>query len=132
MKKHYILVVDDEKIVRDLVSLQLKLLGYHVLSATNAQQAIQIFANNKDEIDLVLTDIIMPEVNGLELANQILDVNKNTRIILMSGNLDENISITKIGNGHLYFLEKPFYISKLKTIVEKCMSAQQWLQPEVH
>ena len=108
-----ILVVEDEEQVRNLVSEMLRFNGYNVLEAANASNALSIFDKYSDSINLILTDIVMPQMNGTELIEKILTVYPNMKVLYMSGYTDNVL----VGRGLLaeekYFLQKPFSASTL-------------------
>ena len=80
-----ILVVDDEESVRKLVSMTLEKEGYTVFTAEEAEEALRIADRHADEIDLLLTDIVMPGLNGTELAERIQELWPRTRVLFMTG-----------------------------------------------
>jgi PAS domain S-box-containing protein len=108
-----ILVVEDEEQVRNLVSEMLRFNGYNVLEAANASNALSIFDKYSHSINLILTDIVMPQMNGTELIEKILTLYPNMKVLYMSGYTDNVL----VGRGLLaeekYFLQKPFSASTL-------------------
>ncbi len=102
-----ILLVDDEEGVRKLVSAILRTNGYDVLEAANGPAALAAYEKNAHKIDLVLTDIVMPQMTGLELGRQLSDRSPELKILYMSGYRDN--AGTGSGNGASPpFLHKPF------------------------
>ncbi|PYT26764.1 MAG: hypothetical protein DMG57_20605 [Acidobacteria bacterium] len=85
-----ILVVDDESAVLDLVKLILETAGYTVLVASNARQALAFFETRDYWIDLLLTDINMPEMSGLELACRVSEIAPRLPMLFMTGYRAEN------------------------------------------
>ena len=83
MNSTTILIVDDIPDIRELLSIILSDAGYEVLSASNGLEAIEILASNS--IDLVVTDILMPKMDGIELINRAKESHKNLQFILISG-----------------------------------------------
>ena len=77
LNKTKILVIDDDEIVRQVLEMLLKDLGYEVISSSDPYEAISIFDLNKDSIDLVISDMIMPKLNGKELFYRIKEIKKN-------------------------------------------------------
>lgn len=77
-----ILVVEDEYLVRELICDTLRNLGYKVLEAANGEQALKVFEQHADEIDLVLTDLIMPGINGKKLADRLKRENQTSDYFL--------------------------------------------------
>ncbi len=103
-----ILVTEDEKIVRDLVATILKEQGYQVLTASDGQEAIRVFRERKDRIDLLLTDMVMPGMSGPELAQALIQLQPALKILYMSGYTEY-----AAGNQGIYervesFIWKPF------------------------
>jgi len=78
-----ILVVEDEEMLREFVSEALGTLGYHVLSAANGRDALNVWAEHRDEIALLLTDVVMPEsISGRQLAHTLIQDKPNLKVIL--------------------------------------------------
>jgi len=80
-----ILLVDDESDVRDLARDMLAAKGYQVLEAGNAAEALQIAQNHAGHIDLLLTDVVMPRLNGVEVAGRLTRQRPDTQVLYMSG-----------------------------------------------
>ena len=82
-----ILVVDDESAVRAVVESILVRAGYVVLSAKDGVEGLRVFKRHQTTIGLVLSDVMMPNMNGLELADQVLELDSRMPVIFMSGNM---------------------------------------------
>jgi CheY-like chemotaxis protein len=117
-----ILVVEDERPVRDLVTLTLRSRGYHVLAADDPTHALEIAAREPN-LSLILTDLVMPGTGGRELADQIRQQTPGIRVLFMSGYADEAVS----RNGSLHvdaaFLEKPFSAAGLATKIREVLDS---------
>ena len=83
-----ILVVDDELAVLNLVQLILETAGYSVRAASNPQQALAFFQNRDCSIDLLLTDINMPAIGGLELAGRVSEIAPRVPVLFMTGSTE--------------------------------------------
>ena len=83
-----ILVVDDDCAIRTLVRVFLENEGYAVLIADNAETAMKLYTEHQSTVALLLTDVVMPNINGLELADQLLRREPQLRILFMSGSED--------------------------------------------
>jgi len=114
-----ILVVDDELLIRNVTRQTLEANGYRVATAQDGAEAIAIYAEQRDEIKLILTDMMMPVMDGLGTIKVIRKMNPVLPIVVMSG-LDANSRLTQLsGDGIKYFLPKPYSADLLlKTIYQ--------------
>ncbi|HKE20843.1 MAG TPA: ATP-binding protein [Bryobacteraceae bacterium] len=101
-----ILLVDDEEGVRKLVSAVLRSNGYEVLEAANGGQALASYEKNSHKIDMVLTDIVMPQMSGFELGKELTSRNQSLKILYMSGYRENAFGAN--GEAPRAFLHKPF------------------------
>ena len=108
-----VLMVEDQPRVRELVESALRRHGYRVLSAADAHEALELFGREADGIDLLITDVIMPDINGVELANRLRSSHPDLPTIFMSGYSDEFLEQrTGLGTDSA-FLQKPFSMTEL-------------------
>ena len=114
-----ILVVDDEDYVRQLAGVGLKRSGYDVLTANSGKQAIALFAEHGDKIDLLVTDLAMPEMNGDELVVELLRTHPDLPVLLMSGYSRSEVSDGLVDLPTIGFLQKPFLLSELTACVRR-------------
>ncbi len=114
-----ILVIDDEKYVREIAFDTLTESGYHVVTSSSGSEGIEIYKKNADDIDLVLLDISMPGLSGLDTFKEIKKINQSAKIILSSGfGMDERVRKT-LELGADSFIQKPYTDKKLsKTVYE--------------
>ncbi len=110
-----VLVVDDEPDIRRFVVDVLQSLGYKVIKASSAREALRISNEIEDNIDLLLTDLTMPGMNGLELRESFLKKSPATKVIVMSGYGDEAITDKRIKKDDIIFMQKPLTYRKLAT-----------------
>ncbi len=103
-----VLLVEDEPSLQNLGAKVLERLGYRVLATSNPLHAIELAENHSGEIDLLLTDVIMPEMNGRDLADTLKAQFPNLKILFMSGYPDNVIDHHGILDKGVNFLEKPF------------------------
>lgn len=117
-----ILVVDDEDIVlyssRDMLSR----LGYEVLLASSGDEAIEIYKKNKNGIDLVMLDAIMPEKTGEETFKYLKEIDSHIKVLLMSGYSKYDIMNETLEKDTLGFLKKPFDMNNLSALVSKALN----------
>ena len=103
-----VLLVEDEDAVRSLVRGVLRSRGYTVLEAGNAAEAVRISHDFEGVIDILLTDVIMPEVSGRELADQLRGTRPDMRLLYMSGYTEDMIVHHGVMTSDVGFLQKPF------------------------
>jgi two-component system cell cycle sensor histidine kinase/response regulator CckA len=117
--KDVILICDDEPIVLRACTVAVAQAGFRSVVAENGAAGLETFMQLKNEICLVLSDIIMPAVNGLDMAHSILQIEPKAKILLMSGYSDEVIE--RQGRNRFPFIRKPFIhsllIEKIRSIV---------------
>jgi CheY-like chemotaxis protein len=103
-----ILLAEDEQIVRKLAREVLEMHGYQVLEAANGSAAILISERHKQPIHLLISDVIMPELSGWELANRLAIVHPEIKVLYMSGYMDATSLLHRSMEAKLSFLQKPF------------------------
>jgi nitrogen-specific signal transduction histidine kinase/CheY-like chemotaxis protein len=118
-----VLVVEDEEGVRRLLTQVLSMRGYRVLEAADGEQALQIFAERGEEIGLVLTDVIMPKIGGAELAQRLLALRPELRLVFMSGYPDDQLSGAVRFPAGRRFLRKPLLPEALSTAVREALDS---------
>jgi CheY-like chemotaxis protein len=106
-----VLVVDDEAVVREIVAAMLRDFGYTVIEAASADEALAV-ASSIGRIDLLLADIAMHEVSGLELARQLAAIAPDVKVLFMSG-YDDRVQYAEAADVKGAFLQKPFTSSRL-------------------
>jgi signal transduction histidine kinase/CheY-like chemotaxis protein/HAMP domain-containing protein len=117
-----ILIVEDEPVLRDMAHVILESCGYHVYEAGTGVEAIQVWKANHDRIDLVLTDMVMPEgMSGMELAQKLRQSRPELKVIFASGYSMEDLDTTFIRNGRALFLQKPYTHFTLAKAVRDCL-----------
>lgn len=103
-----ILIVEDEKAVRDIAKATLEKFGYTTLIAENAEEALTVYKNADDKIDVLLTDVVMPKVSGKELADQLAELQSDLVVIFMSGYTNDTIGQQGVLTEDINFIQKPF------------------------
>jgi len=118
-----VLVVEDSQPVRELTGTILKRNGYEVLTAANGPEALDALKLHEGSVDLLLTDVIMPGMNGRELFERVSREYPDTRALFMSGYADEVIARHGILEREMPFIQKPFSISGLINKVRETLQA---------
>jgi CheY-like chemotaxis protein/glycine cleavage system H lipoate-binding protein len=112
-----LLVVDDEQVVLDSIKKHLKKDDYEIHTAMNAREALDFFAEKP--ADIVLTDLMMPEIDGLELMKEIKAKSPNTPVIMITGYATINTALQATQLGAFDYIAKPFTKSELKSVVQR-------------
>jgi signal transduction histidine kinase/ActR/RegA family two-component response regulator len=120
--KGLILVVDDEEIVRGLVAASLQRAGFDVLEAADGRECVDIYQDQGDRIALVILDLTMPRLGGLEALEQMQQINPKVRALLSSG-YDARDRVPEVGGnvGIVGFLQKPFGPQELMATVREAL-----------
>ncbi len=119
-----ILLIDDEAFIRQTSQPLLESMGYKVLTAENGAQGIEIYTEKKKIIDLVITDMIMPEMNGHEVFYQLQKVDRNVKVILSSG-FSRSEDLRELQqHGLKGFIQKPFDRNTLGFLLHEVLSAE--------
>ena len=116
-----VLVVEDEPGVGGFLASALKGLGYRVLEAADGPGALEVASAHAGPIDVLLTDVVMPGLNGRELADRMLGRCPSTRVIFMSGYADDVVLRKGVQNGQVDFLQKPFSTDALSEKIRQVL-----------
>lgn len=103
-----ILLVEDDEAVRSVTRRALNRFGYSVIAADGGREAVKVAAEYPDEIHLLLTDIMMPGMNGVEVAERIIELYPEIRVFYMSGYADNDLVRQGLLKPGARFLQKPF------------------------
>jgi CheY-like chemotaxis protein len=118
-----LLLAEDDEALRALGARVLTALGYNVLVARTGADALRIVAEHKGPIDLVATDVVMPEMNGSELVIKVLEARPGIRVLFMSGYTDDEVMRRGVIDGQTAFLQKPFTPDLLAHKVREVLDA---------
>ena len=106
--KETILVVEDEKEILNMTTMMIERFGYNVIAAQSPGDAIKICQSDDCDINLVMTDVVMPEMSGRELAEKLVHIQSNMKCLFMSGYTDDIIANHGILEKGVHFISKPF------------------------
>jgi len=120
-----ILVVEDEDEIRDMVREYLERKGYTVLAANNGSEALQVAQRYKGSIHLLLTDVVMPQVGGHELAQQIKGMRPRIKILLTSGYPQHAALTEKVADPTAVILQKPYPLNALASRVRQMLDTTE-------
>jgi len=120
----HILLVEDEDAVRSVAARVLSNQGYTVIQARNGQEALRLLSEQVESIDLILTDVVMPDMGGLALGEKLKVVKPEVRLLYMSGYSQADKLQPGMGNFELPFLQKPFSAESLILKVREVLDAK--------
>jgi len=113
-----VLLVEDEEAVRSFASRALASRGYTVLEASTGVEALEVMDREQGKVDLVVSDVVMPEMDGPTLMRHLRERNPDIRIVFMSGYAEEAFRKSLSGGEEFVFLPKPFTLKKLAETVK--------------
>ena len=117
-----ILLVDDEEMVLDVSAKVLNKLGYTVLEAKNGIEAVETYKENQDRVDLIILDMIMPDMSGGEAYDKMKEINPHVRVLLSSGYSIDGQATEILNRGCDGFIQKPFNLKELSAKINKILS----------
>ncbi len=121
--KYKILVTEDEESVREIISWCLKENGYSVVTAENGKVALEKF--KKDTFHLILSDIKMPQMTGIELLKEIKRIDSDMPVIMVTAVSDVNIALDALKNGAYDYVTKPFNLEELIIAVKRALEKRE-------
>jgi len=124
-EKETVLLVDDEEHIRMLASMTLEERGYLVLAASHAEEAIMLAEKHRGTIKALITDVVMPGINGVQLAEMLCKVVPGIRVLFVSGHSKEVVSTSKLLSAHNNYLQKPYRGDALISKVHEILSGQE-------
>ncbi len=123
--KSKILIVDDEELIRSLISAALSDKGHDILEGVNGLDGVKLYQSHKP--DLVFLDVLMPRMNGMDAFLEIKKINPNAKVIFITGQAGEyleKVLVSLTNNKHVYLLRKPFEIDELTNVVDVALSCK--------
>jgi PAS domain S-box-containing protein len=120
-----ILVVEDDNTLREVISKGLKKFGYSVLTAANGGEALLICEKRKGPIHLLLTDVVLPQMGGRELAERLVSLRPDLKVLYMSGYTENAIVHHGILNEDVGFLQKPFKVNLMVQKIREVLDSQE-------
>ena len=117
-----ILLVEDETFVREVAGEILRSAGYRVLPARNAAEAVWTFRCHPDEVQLLLTDVVLPDRNGCDLAHELANDGGSVKVIFISGYPENSITIKGRLHSGWFYLPKPFSAAALLQKIKEALN----------
>ena len=120
--KRTVLIVDDEAVVLDVEGLMLKKMGFNILKANSSEKACRVYKDKKDDIDLVILDMIMPGDNGSVTYKKLKMINPGIKVLISSG-FWKDLNVREIlGDGPNSFIQKPFKFAELNKKINSILA----------
>jgi CheY-like chemotaxis protein len=123
-RKTGVLVVDDEPIVRNVLTLCLRSVGFAIWQAGDGYEALESYRVRREEIDVVLLDVRMPGLNGPRTFAALREINPEIRCCFMSGDAGEYTVGELLAAGAVGFLAKPFRVAEVEALVRQALQTQ--------
>lgn len=120
-----VLLVEDEKSLRNFTAITLKAGGYTVILANNGEEAFRIASEKDFNAHLILTDVVMPGINGRDLCGKVRSLCPDIKVLYMSGYTGEIVLRNEVENKAANFIQKPFTASGLLSAVRKTLDAEK-------
>jgi two-component system cell cycle sensor histidine kinase/response regulator CckA len=117
-----ILLVEDEEAVRSFAARALRMRGYHVLEASGGEEALEIVKSDEAKIDLIITDVVMPNMDGPTMVRHVKQLKPNLAVIFMSGYAEEAFRRNDQNSEGIHFLPKPFGLKQLAAKVKEVLA----------
>jgi CheY-like chemotaxis protein len=118
-----VLLVDDEEVILELTRELLEVMGYRVLTATDGKEAVEVYKKNRDETDIVLLDMVMPNMGGGQAYDRMKEINPDIKVLLSSGYGIDGEATQILERGCDGFIQKPFSVmdlsQKLRQILDR-------------
>jgi DNA-binding NtrC family response regulator len=122
--KALLLLVEDERTQRELLKALLEAEGFRVLAASDGEEALRVFAEVKNEISLVISDLRMPGMDGYHLLLAMKQLRPDVMVIVLSGHINAQIEADLIQEGAVAVLQKPLHPRRFLDLVHHSMSGQ--------
>lgn len=119
------LLVDDECEVRDVAEMMLVHMGFEVLVAIDGREALRLYDERRDEVSLVLCDLLMPNMDGSELFQALRKRDKDVCVIMSSGYNEQDVCQRHVGDGPSGFIQKPYRLAELTKVIESVLRDRQ-------
>jgi CheY-like chemotaxis protein len=116
-----ILVIEDEDDLRNMIVRALRRRDYNVLEARNGEEALEIVPKNNNDVQLLITDMVMPGMRGTEAAQRLINLVPNLKVLYMSGYTDNAMFHQKLLDAGTIFIQKPFTLSALEEKVRQTL-----------
>ncbi len=122
--KGTVLLIDDEEMILKVASQLLEALGYKVVTARGGQAGLKTYRELMDQVDLVLLDMIMPDMGGGEVFDRLKEMNPEVRVLLSSGYSVNGQAMQILEKGCKGFIQKPFSLAELSQKIHAALAGE--------
>ena len=122
MEAKTVLLVDDEEIVIGVGKQMLEKLQFSVLTAQNGAEALDVYRNNQNKIDLVILDMILPDMGAAEIFDELRSINPTLKVLLSSGYSADQQTSELLNHGFGGFIQKPFNMASLSGKIQEILT----------
>jgi two-component system cell cycle sensor histidine kinase/response regulator CckA len=119
-----VMLVEDENPVRIFGARALRNKGYTVLEARSGEAALELMGNTAEKIDLLITDVVMPKMDGPGLVREVRETHPEMKVIFISGYTEDSFRQHLDSDSNIHFLPKPFSLKQLATKVKEVISGE--------
>ena len=119
-----ILIIDDEQYVLDACEAMLSRLGYNIILTGSGEEAVERFRKDKDDIDLIILDMVMPGMDGPATYQHLIEIDPDVKVILSSGYSITNIAKKILDMGCDKFIQKPFRMGQISRIIRELLDSK--------
>jgi CheY-like chemotaxis protein len=116
-----ILLIDDDKMVVKITEAMLKKIGYKIIKAYSGQEALNLFQKYRNQIDLIICDMIMPNMNGFELGYKLRKIDPRVKLLLSSGSLIDEDEKDIANRGFDGLIKKPYKLNDLSQKIDEIL-----------
>ena len=121
LKYRTILLIDDEEMVVQITEKMLQKMGYKILNAYSGHEGLKLFQKYQNQIGLIICDMIMPKMDGLELVFRLREIDPFVKVLLSSGSLIEEDEKDVVRRGFDGLIKKPYTMNALSAKIEKLL-----------
>lgn len=116
-----ILLIDDDELVVKITEAMLKKIGYKILKANSGHEGLKLFQTHRNQIDLIICDMIMPKIDGFELARRSREIDPCVKLLLSSGSLINEDEKDIVNRGFDGLIKKPYTMNELSEKIDKIL-----------
>ena len=126
---HTILVIDDERSMGEFLSIMLGKEGYRAIAIDNGNDALEFISKNK--YDLIITDIKMPKMSGIDILRESMALHPNTPVIMITAFASTEVAVEAMKLGAYDYITKPFNVDETKIIIKKAIEKKRQLDENI-